>query len=102
MKIKYVFSGIVILCLFTAVNIVKNNQESENILNLTLNHLEGLAYEETEENEMKKATAYVCYFTKKYYDENTNSIIEKSVEGRVGVCDGDAGPCNSWPCTENL
>ncbi|RGM50247.1 MULTISPECIES: hypothetical protein [Bacteroides] len=102
MKIKYVFSGIVILCLFTVVNIVKNNQENKDVLNLTLNHLEGLANEEIEGDEMKKATAYVCYFTKRYYDENTNSIIEKSVEGRVGICDGDAGPCNSWSCIEKL
>lgn len=69
----------------------ENNQENKDVLNLTLNHLEGLANEEIEGDEMKKATAYVCYFTKRYYDENTNSIIEKSVEGRVGICDGEAG-----------
>lgn len=101
MKTKCVISGLVLVCLFTVVNIIKSIQVSGNITDIVLNRVESLASGESMGgDDLKQATSQVCYLEKKYYDENSGRIVTTTVEGRVGICDGDPGPCRSWNCTE--
>ena len=101
MKAKFSMIGVLLISLFTVVNIVKSNQKNKRIEDIMLGNVESLAFPESGiGSDMRIATKHVCYLNNEVFDESTGRLEHIPVEGRIGICDGTEGACKSWPCTE--
>lgn len=100
-EVKFSVIGVLLISLFTVVNIVKSNQKNKKIEDIMLVNVESLAFPEGGiGSDMRIATKHVCYLNNEVFDESTGRLEHIPVEGRIGICDGTEGACRSWPCTE--
>ena len=96
MKVKFSVVGVLLISLFTVVNIVKRNQKNKKIEDIMLVNVESLAFPEGGiGSDMRIATKHVCYLNNEVFDESTGRLEHIPVEGRIGICDGTEGACRS-------
>lgn len=104
---RRVFFVLLLAAMLTGFNMFKTlNLDNSSTINNLLS-VNALANEEDGMgSDMQKVIAYDCVFVKKViigFDADNNPIFDRiSSPGYLGICNGDRGPCSSYPCTESL
>lgn len=112
----YYITFLVFTMSITVFNTVISLQSNNRLSALTFSLIDAIAGNESDSlapgesiapgSDMQKVQTFDCIFLKKVVvglDENGNSIIETiGVSGKVGICNGDQGPCEKYSCTESL
>lgn len=114
-QIYYIIFLVIILSI-TAFNTVLSLQSNNKLSALAFSVIDAIAGNETDSlapgesiapgSDLQKVETFDCMHSKNVVvalDQNGNSIIEKiTVPGKIGICNGDQGPCEKYSCTESL
>lgn len=97
---KWMVGIILFASVSTLIGVTKSVRGENQLEKLTFLGIESLADGEGGGSDYREATPHDCNYSKDVFLEGADHIINVTVPGKKGICDGTSGTCNSWPCRE--